>query len=111
MAGAQPGVHALQLKPVCVSDSLKRGSRFMKWDEDSSTVTPVTLRVDPQGYFLYWTDQNKETDLLDITYIKDARTGKCTKTPKVGLLYSMHPTRRMHPGPNNMPTNTGSNIF
>ncbi|XDV43728.1 hypothetical protein PO909_012152 [Leuciscus waleckii] len=59
MAGAQPGVHALQLKPVRVSESLKRGSRFMKWDEDSSTVTPVTLRVDPQGYFLYWTDQNK----------------------------------------------------
>uniref|UniRef100_A0A9J8CSI3 Phosphoinositide phospholipase C n=1 Tax=Cyprinus carpio carpio TaxID=630221 RepID=A0A9J8CSI3_CYPCA len=52
MAGAQPGVHALQLKPVRVSESLKRGSRFMKWDEDSSTVTPVTLRVDPQGYFL-----------------------------------------------------------
>lgn len=25
----------------------------------------------------------QETDLLDITYIKDARTGKCTKTPKV----------------------------
>uniref|UniRef100_A0A673GGG4 Uncharacterized protein n=1 Tax=Sinocyclocheilus rhinocerous TaxID=307959 RepID=A0A673GGG4_9TELE len=86
MAGAQPGVHALQLKPVCVSESLKRGSRFMKWDEDSSTVTPVTLRVDPQGYFLYWTDQNKETDLLDITYIKDARTGKCTKTPKEAKL-------------------------
>ncbi|KAF7704560.1 1-phosphatidylinositol 4,5-bisphosphate phosphodiesterase beta-1 [Silurus meridionalis] len=82
MAGAQPGVHALQLKPVCVPESLKKGSRFMKWDEDSSTVTPVTLRVDPQGYFLYWTDQNKETDLLDITYIKDARTGKCTKTLK-----------------------------
>ncbi|XP_066524161.1 1-phosphatidylinositol 4,5-bisphosphate phosphodiesterase beta-1 isoform X2 [Hoplias malabaricus] len=53
---------------------------------DSSTVTPVTLRVDPQGYFLYWTDQNKETDLLDITYIKDARTGKCTKTPKEAKL-------------------------
>uniref|UniRef100_A0A8B9LLM0 Phosphoinositide phospholipase C n=1 Tax=Astyanax mexicanus TaxID=7994 RepID=A0A8B9LLM0_ASTMX len=58
----------------------------MKWDEDSSTVTPVTLRVDPQGYFLYWTDQNKETDLLDITHIKDARTGKCTKTPKEAKL-------------------------
>ncbi|XP_062864063.1 1-phosphatidylinositol 4,5-bisphosphate phosphodiesterase beta-1-like [Trichomycterus rosablanca] len=86
MAGAQPGVHALQLKSVCVPESLKKGSRFMKWDEDSSTVTPVTLRLDPQGYFLYWTDQNKETDLLEITHIKDARTGKCTKTPKVPKL-------------------------
>uniref|UniRef100_A0A8C8II31 Phosphoinositide phospholipase C n=1 Tax=Oncorhynchus tshawytscha TaxID=74940 RepID=A0A8C8II31_ONCTS len=82
MAGAQPGVHALQLKPVSVSESLRKGSKFMKWDDDSTTVTPVTLRVDPQGYFLYWTDQNKDTDLLDIAYIKDARNGKCTKTPK-----------------------------
>uniref|UniRef100_A0A8C2KB13 Phosphoinositide phospholipase C n=1 Tax=Cyprinus carpio TaxID=7962 RepID=A0A8C2KB13_CYPCA len=69
MAGAQPGVHALQLKPVRVSESLKRGSRFMKWDEDSSTVTPVTLRVDPQGYFLYWTDQNK------VKFLKSKSTG------------------------------------
>ncbi|XP_036398442.1 1-phosphatidylinositol 4,5-bisphosphate phosphodiesterase beta-1 isoform X2 [Megalops cyprinoides] len=86
MAGAQPGVHALQLEPVSVPESLKKGSRFMRWDDDSSAVTPVTLRVDPQGYFLYWTDQNKETELLDITYIKDARTGKCTKTPKEAKL-------------------------
>nr|XP_023694872.1 1-phosphatidylinositol 4,5-bisphosphate phosphodiesterase beta-1-like isoform X2 [Paramormyrops kingsleyae] len=86
MAGAQPGVHALQLKPVSVSESLKKGSKFMKWDDDASTVTPVTLRVDPQGYFLYWTDQNKETEILDITYIKDARSGKCTKPPKEAKL-------------------------
>uniref|UniRef100_A0A8C9T2P3 1-phosphatidylinositol 4,5-bisphosphate phosphodiesterase n=1 Tax=Scleropages formosus TaxID=113540 RepID=A0A8C9T2P3_SCLFO len=86
MAGAQPGVHALQLEPVRVSESLKKGSKFMKWDDDASTVTPVTLRVDPQGYFLYWTDQSKETEILDITYIKDARTGKCTKTPKEAKL-------------------------
>ncbi|KAM4632807.1 1-phosphatidylinositol 4,5-bisphosphate phosphodiesterase beta-1 [Polymixia lowei] len=82
MAGAQPGVHALQLKPVSVPESLRKGNKFVKWDDDSTTVTPVTLTVDPKGYFLYWTDQNKETDLLDIAYIKDARNGKCTKTPK-----------------------------
>nr|XP_046229986.1 1-phosphatidylinositol 4,5-bisphosphate phosphodiesterase beta-1 isoform X1 [Scatophagus argus] len=82
MAGAQPGVHALKLKPVSVPESLRKGNKFMKWDDDSTTVTPVTLTVDPKGYFLYWTDQNKDTDLLDIAYIKDARNGKCTKTPK-----------------------------
>lgn len=86
MAGAQPGVHALQLKPVSVPESLKKGNKFMKWDDDSTTVTPVTLTVDPKGYFLYWTDQNKDTDLLDIAYIKDARNGKCTKTPKEAKL-------------------------
>ncbi|XP_029112326.1 1-phosphatidylinositol 4,5-bisphosphate phosphodiesterase beta-1 isoform X2 [Scleropages formosus] len=82
MAGAQPGVHALQLKPVSVPESLRKGSKFMKWDDDSTAVTPVTLRVDPQGYFLYWIDQNKETDLLDIAYIKDARCGKYSRMPK-----------------------------
>uniref|UniRef100_A0A8D3CVY9 phosphoinositide phospholipase C n=1 Tax=Scophthalmus maximus TaxID=52904 RepID=A0A8D3CVY9_SCOMX len=86
MAGAQPGVHALQLKPVSVPESLGKGNKFMKWDDDSTAVTPVTLTVDPKGYFLYWTDQNKDTDLLDIAYIKDARNGKCTKTPKEAKL-------------------------
>uniref|UniRef100_A0A8C9VAF7 Phosphoinositide phospholipase C n=1 Tax=Scleropages formosus TaxID=113540 RepID=A0A8C9VAF7_SCLFO len=61
MAGAQPGVHALQLKPVSVPESLRKGSKFMKWD-DVSTVT--------------------ETDLLDIAYIKDARCGKYSRMPK-----------------------------
>ncbi|XP_062324047.1 1-phosphatidylinositol 4,5-bisphosphate phosphodiesterase beta-1 [Osmerus eperlanus] len=60
MAGAQPGVHALQLKPVSVPESLRKGNKFMKWDDDSTSPTPVTLKVDPQGYFLYWTDQNKQ---------------------------------------------------
>ncbi|XP_051954688.1 1-phosphatidylinositol 4,5-bisphosphate phosphodiesterase beta-1-like isoform X1 [Xyrauchen texanus] len=82
MAGAQPGVHALKLKPVSVTESLKTGEKFMKWDDDSTTVTPVTLRVDPQGYFLLWTDQNKETELLDISLIKDTRHGKYAKMPK-----------------------------
>uniref|UniRef100_A0A3Q3WAF3 1-phosphatidylinositol 4,5-bisphosphate phosphodiesterase n=1 Tax=Mola mola TaxID=94237 RepID=A0A3Q3WAF3_MOLML len=70
MAGAQPGVHALQLKPVSVPESLRKGNKFMKWDDDSTTVTPVTLTVDPKGYFLYWTDQNKEAklrELLDVS--------------------------------------------
>lgn len=32
---------------------------FFVFLQDSTTVTPVTLTVDPKGYFLYWTDQNK----------------------------------------------------
>uniref|UniRef100_A0A8B9S177 PLC-beta PH domain-containing protein n=1 Tax=Accipiter nisus TaxID=211598 RepID=A0A8B9S177_9AVES len=64
MAGAQPGVHALQLKPVCVSDTLKKGIKFVKWDDDSTVVTPIILRTDPQGFFFYWTDQNKVREKL-----------------------------------------------
>ncbi|XP_055521617.1 1-phosphatidylinositol 4,5-bisphosphate phosphodiesterase beta-3-like [Leucoraja erinacea] len=58
MAGARPGVHALQLKPAAVHELLKKGSKFIKWDEDTAARTLVTLRVDPQGFFLYWTGQN-----------------------------------------------------
>ncbi|XP_032090185.1 1-phosphatidylinositol 4,5-bisphosphate phosphodiesterase beta-3 [Thamnophis elegans] len=33
MAGARPGVHALQLEPLRVPETLIKGSKFMKWDE------------------------------------------------------------------------------
>uniref|UniRef100_A0A8C6XI04 1-phosphatidylinositol 4,5-bisphosphate phosphodiesterase n=1 Tax=Naja naja TaxID=35670 RepID=A0A8C6XI04_NAJNA len=82
MAGAQPGVHALQLQPVRVSASLKKGSTFVKWDDDSTSVTTVFVRTDPQGFFLYWTDQNKESELLDVSFVKDARCGKHARAPK-----------------------------
>uniref|UniRef100_A0A674CH34 Phosphoinositide phospholipase C n=1 Tax=Salmo trutta TaxID=8032 RepID=A0A674CH34_SALTR len=61
MAGAKPGVHALQLKPVSVHDILKRGSKFIKWDEVSSYI---------------------EVEILDISQIRDTRTGKLAKLPK-----------------------------
>ncbi|KAM4597633.1 1-phosphatidylinositol 4,5-bisphosphate phosphodiesterase beta-1-like [Polymixia lowei] len=86
MASAQPGVHALKLQPPSVSCTLKNGSNFIKWDEDLSTVTPVSLCVDPHGFYLYWTDQNKETELLDLTLVKDVRTGRSTRTPKEAKL-------------------------
>ncbi|XP_068597811.1 1-phosphatidylinositol 4,5-bisphosphate phosphodiesterase beta-1-like [Brachionichthys hirsutus] len=86
MASAQPGVHALKLQPPSVSHTLRNGSIFIKWDEDLSTVNPVTLHVDPNGFYLHWTDQNKETELLDLTLVKDVRTGRSTKTPKEAKL-------------------------
>uniref|UniRef100_A0A3B4YMR0 PLC-beta PH domain-containing protein n=1 Tax=Seriola lalandi dorsalis TaxID=1841481 RepID=A0A3B4YMR0_SERLL len=57
MAGAKPGVHALQLKPVSVHEALKKGGKFIKWDEEPNSGPPtlVTLKVDPDGFFLYWT--------------------------------------------------------
>ncbi|AWP14592.1 hypothetical protein SMAX5B_008584 [Scophthalmus maximus] len=86
MASAQPGVHALKLQTHSVSHTLRNGSNFIKWDEDLSTVTPVTLHVDSHGFYLYWTDQNKDTELLDLTLVKDVRTGRSTKTPKEAKL-------------------------
>ncbi|XP_041841337.1 1-phosphatidylinositol 4,5-bisphosphate phosphodiesterase beta-3 isoform X2 [Melanotaenia boesemani] len=85
MAGAKPGVHALQLKPVSVHEVLKKGGKFIKWDEEPNSGPPtlVTLKVDPDGFFLYWTGgANLEVESLDISTIRDTRTGKYAKQPK-----------------------------
>uniref|UniRef100_A0A3P9N9R3 1-phosphatidylinositol 4,5-bisphosphate phosphodiesterase n=1 Tax=Poecilia reticulata TaxID=8081 RepID=A0A3P9N9R3_POERE len=66
MASAQPGVHALKLQPPCISHTLRNGSNFIKWDE---------VRIKP--FF---------TELLDLTYVKDVRTGRSTKPPKEAKL-------------------------
>uniref|UniRef100_UPI0037E7A88D 1-phosphatidylinositol 4,5-bisphosphate phosphodiesterase beta-3 n=1 Tax=Semicossyphus pulcher TaxID=241346 RepID=UPI0037E7A88D len=85
MAGAKPGVHALQLKPVSVHEALKKGGKFIKWDEEPNSGHPtlVTLKVDPDGFFLYWTGgSNLEVEILDMATIRDTRTGKYAKQPK-----------------------------
>nr|BAE35282.1 unnamed protein product [Mus musculus] len=82
MAGARPGVHALQLEPPTVVETLRRGSKFIKWDEEASSRNLVTLRVDPNGFFLYWTGPNMEVDTLDISSIRDTRTGRYARLPK-----------------------------
>lgn len=51
--------------------------------QDPGPGTPITLRVDKQGFYLYWFDQNHEMDLLDIATIRDVRTGQYAKKPKV----------------------------
>ncbi|XP_065449238.1 1-phosphatidylinositol 4,5-bisphosphate phosphodiesterase beta-2 isoform X2 [Chrysemys picta bellii] len=50
--------------------------------EDTTNASPVILRVDPKGFYLYWTYQNKEMEFLDITSIRDTRVGKFAKIPK-----------------------------
>ncbi|XP_052768513.1 1-phosphatidylinositol 4,5-bisphosphate phosphodiesterase beta-1-like isoform X1 [Mya arenaria] len=86
MAGAKPAVHVVQLKTIQVPELLVKGNKFIKWDDSSTIGVPVTLRVDPKGYFLYWRDQNKDMDALDISYIRDTRTGKQAKVPKMDKL-------------------------
>ena len=49
MAGARPGVHVVKLKPVQVSESLIAGSKFVKWDDvstsSSSSSSSFYLRI------------------------------------------------------------------
>ncbi|MEJ1278592.1 hypothetical protein NN561_009514 [Cricetulus griseus] len=70
------------LSPPDVKAYLSQGERFIKWDDETSIASPVILRVDPKGYYLYWTYQSKEMEFLDITSIRDTRFGKFAKMPK-----------------------------
>ncbi|XP_022903409.1 1-phosphatidylinositol 4,5-bisphosphate phosphodiesterase classes I and II [Onthophagus taurus] len=74
--------NAVSLKPIEVPEALQKGEKFIKWDEDSGMGTPVTLKVDKFGFFLHWTDQKNESDMLDIANIRDTRTGRYAKIPK-----------------------------
>ncbi|KAI2654066.1 1-phosphatidylinositol 4,5-bisphosphate phosphodiesterase beta-2 [Labeo rohita] len=65
-----------------VKDYLVKGDRFTKWKEDSKKTTPVTMKMDPKGFYLYWINQSKETEFLDIATIRDTRSGKYAKLPK-----------------------------
>uniref|UniRef100_A0A674EL59 Phospholipase C beta 2 n=1 Tax=Salmo trutta TaxID=8032 RepID=A0A674EL59_SALTR len=66
------------LEPPEVKLYLVKGDRFTKWSE----TVPVTMKMDPKGYYLYWTNQSKETEFLDVANIRDTRSGKYAKLPK-----------------------------
>ncbi|VFV23289.1 1-phosphatidylinositol--bisphosphate [Lynx pardinus] len=70
------------LLPPKVKAYLSQGERFIKWDDETTIASPVILRVDAKGYYLYWTYQSKEIEFLDITSIRDTRFGKFAKIPK-----------------------------
>uniref|UniRef100_A0A8C1UBH9 Phosphoinositide phospholipase C n=1 Tax=Cyprinus carpio TaxID=7962 RepID=A0A8C1UBH9_CYPCA len=78
MAGAQPGVHALQLRRVSVTESLRTGDKFIKWDDVSSMHVEFS-------HFPF-SKCSCETDLLDLSLIKDMRNGRFAKTPKEAKL-------------------------
>uniref|UniRef100_UPI0037E8309D 1-phosphatidylinositol 4,5-bisphosphate phosphodiesterase beta-2 n=1 Tax=Semicossyphus pulcher TaxID=241346 RepID=UPI0037E8309D len=70
------------LEPPEVKDFLVKGERFTKWSEDSTKTHPVTMKMDPKGFYVYWINQSKETTFLDVATIRDTRTGKYAKLPK-----------------------------
>ncbi|MGH0123736.1 UNVERIFIED_CONTAM: hypothetical protein FKN15_013602 [Acipenser sinensis] len=69
-------------KPPVVKEYLTKGARFTKWDDDTAVTSPVTLKVDPKGYYLYWTHQNHDMEFLEFSSIRDTRSGKYAKLPK-----------------------------
>lgn len=81
------------LSSLCFSYPVPHHAHF--W-QDSTSGTPVTMRVDPKGFYLCWVDQNNEIDLLDIATIRDVRTGQFAKKPRVNIPHKLLclPSRR-----------------
>ncbi|XP_068688405.1 1-phosphatidylinositol 4,5-bisphosphate phosphodiesterase beta-1-like isoform X3 [Montipora foliosa] len=65
-----------------VADFLIRGARFLKWDELSTIGQPCTVKVDSAGHLIYWRAEEKETDLLELCFVRDVRTGKSARIPR-----------------------------
>ncbi|OWK57502.1 1-phosphatidylinositol 4,5-bisphosphate phosphodiesterase beta-2 [Lonchura striata] len=80
------------LRPTEVKEYLCKGDRFIKWDDETSNASPVILRVDPQGFYVYWTYQSTEREILDITSIRDTRAGRFAKMPKFSLILQLLPS-------------------
>ncbi|KAF5902484.1 1-phosphatidylinositol 4,5-bisphosphate phosphodiesterase beta-3-like, partial [Clarias magur] len=52
-------------------------------EPNSGSPALVTLRVEREGFFLYWSSgSNMETEIVDISHIRDTRYGKFAKLPK-----------------------------
>ncbi|XP_064019631.1 1-phosphatidylinositol 4,5-bisphosphate phosphodiesterase beta-2 isoform X2 [Pogoniulus pusillus] len=54
------------LQPLEVKEYLSKGERFIKWDDETASASPVILRVDPKGFYLYWTYQSKCQKLREV---------------------------------------------
>ncbi|CAB1335109.1 unnamed protein product, partial [Coregonus sp. 'balchen'] len=54
------------LEPPEVKLYLVKGDRFTKWSEDSTKTVPVTMKMDPKGYYLYWTNQSKHPKVRNV---------------------------------------------
>ncbi|KAL1762987.1 1-phosphatidylinositol 4,5-bisphosphate phosphodiesterase beta-1 isoform X2, partial [Sigmodon hispidus] len=55
-------VYGINAQMLCLL-SLMKYIMMLHGDADSAIVTPIILRTDPQGFFFYWTDQNKDKGL------------------------------------------------
>ncbi|XP_065572854.1 1-phosphatidylinositol 4,5-bisphosphate phosphodiesterase classes I and II-like [Artemia franciscana] len=73
----------VKLEPTSLNPSLLNGERVLKWNENSPRSAIVILKVDSDGFFLSWKNRpGKTLRFLDISCIRDTRTGRYTVSPK-----------------------------
>uniref|UniRef100_A0A2S2Q4C5 1-phosphatidylinositol 4,5-bisphosphate phosphodiesterase n=1 Tax=Sipha flava TaxID=143950 RepID=A0A2S2Q4C5_9HEMI len=77
------------MAPLDVPRALLDGEKVVKWDDESGIGLLVTIKVDERGFFLYWIDQKKDCEVIDMSMIRDTRTGKYARVPKDAKLRSV----------------------
>jgi hypothetical protein len=65
-----------------VAAELVAGDRLLKWEEENGLISQILMRLDANGFFIQWTDQNGDSDLLDMSLVRDARTGRYARQPR-----------------------------
>ncbi|KER27985.1 hypothetical protein T265_05106 [Opisthorchis viverrini] len=67
-----------------VPDVLQNGAFFDRLDEETGTLeTDCFVRVDPDGFFIYWKTENSDSQLLELSQISDVRAGSKPKEEKL----------------------------
>lgn len=52
------------------------GCKALKYEEGCVYVNAVTIAVDPNCFFFYWTDQHRKSECLELSLIRDTRIGE-----------------------------------
>ncbi|THD22845.1 Phosphoinositide phospholipase C [Fasciola hepatica] len=67
-----------------VPDVLQKGAMFDRFDEETGVLeTDCFVRVDPDGFFIYWKTENTDSQLLELSQISDVRAGCKPKDEKL----------------------------
>ncbi|CAL8095940.1 unnamed protein product [Calicophoron daubneyi] len=67
-----------------VPDVLQKGAMFDRFDDETGTFEPdCFVRVDPDGFFIYWKTESSESQILELSQISDVRAGSKPKDEKL----------------------------
>ncbi|XP_055342779.1 1-phosphatidylinositol 4,5-bisphosphate phosphodiesterase beta-1-like [Paramacrobiotus metropolitanus] len=63
------------VKDLVVPPQLQ-GCKALKYEENGLQVIPVTIAVDPNCFYFFWTDQHRKSECLELSSVRDTRIGE-----------------------------------
>ncbi|CAH8510930.1 unnamed protein product [Heterobilharzia americana] len=69
-----------------VPEILQNGEYFDRYDEEAGILEPnCFVRVDKDGFFIYWQSENNDSQQLELSQISDVRAGTKPKDEKLAV--------------------------